>query len=1087
MMRRPKVFHAMEKLSAFFPRHGKTFGDFSTQWKNSVRFFHTVEKSFPHCGKIALGALAAISLAGGGAGCASVKAGRLAVPKTVHWKVTASASEAGAGPERAVDGKADTEWRSGSEEPQWIQVDMARPAMVCGFSLQWGEPHATAYAVLTSLDGTHWALGYETKNGDGDWDQTSIEPVMARYLRVAVEQGLQGTGAALVALEIKGLADQPRAWVDGLAEPGAAALLDGDLATTWRSPRSAAVVELDLRRAKPVGSVRVDWGARGFASNVVVEVSTNRVDWTSAGRIQPRAGDFDVVLNEEAVLAQYVRLSFSGASSPEGGFEVAGITLRGAEGAARPWAMYELAASHAPEGVYPDVFRHRQNYWAVAGGPKRGDAESRLDEWGVFAPKARGATLSPLIVSGGEVWSARQAAELDHRLGADGAPMPETTWKMPSGLSLRIRALARSGAPAATTWVQYELANDSIMAQTGRLCWVVRPVRLSPARSKSGLAPIHKIRAEETGAGGQELWVNDEPLFAVPEAALPFGAAAFDAGDVAEYFLRGETPPAHSAADEEGLASAAWWLDFALEPGQKAHMVVAANAQDEAAPAVRRFPWPPMEGGAEKVAEAFDREWVDASWAWRGETSRYYPKIARPDAIDCLHAQTGWLMSMRGADGDDLDSISWRVAALLRAGQAETAREWIERAAARVQTNGWIPAVFLPDGSPVPEPGVAGRHAAQGQFAFMVMEYYRFTQDAAFLHDQYPQVRNALAYLQGLRTELEKTEWRMPEEERYLLEGLLPPSGAPPGSPKPVHLYADHYWALLGWKECRAAASLLGLDADATWADEQYRLLKSSVKRSLRARMDLMAASWIPASAEDERFDAGSVALLFWPCEETDLAEPHELQSSLDAFYDGFLQRRQPGWAGRIPSDEAALLVPLASMGRGDYAREVLYALLDRREPRGWNVWADAAGSDPRQPGQIGDMPDIRASAAYLIAVRGIAARETGKRLDLFSGAPAEWLQHGDGFHVFGMPTEFGPLDLSGYWHQKQFTVEIGGGAQPPEGYRIWWPRQVMPERVVANGETLETVDAQGALLPHDFKGTVEVSFPFSAPWPRDP
>ncbi len=165
----------------------------------------------------------------------------------------------------------------------------------------------------------------------------------------------------------------------------------------------------------------------------------------------------------------------------------------------------------------------------------------------------------------------------------------------------------------------------------------------------------------------------------------------------------------------------------------------------------------------------------------------------------------------------------------------------------------------------------------------------------------------------------------MPEGERFLLDGLLPLSGARPGSPRPVHLYADHYWALLAWKEGRTAASVLGLDQDAVWADEQYRLLRSSVRRSLRERMDKMESSWIPASAEEERFDAASVALLFWPCAETDLVEPHELQSSLDAFYEAFLQRRQPGWAGLILSDESLMLTPLASMGRGDYAREVLY------------------------------------------------------------------------------------------------------------------------------------------------------------------
>ena len=76
---------------------------------------------------------------------------------------------------------------------------------------------------------------------------------------------------------------------------------------------------------------------------------------------------------------------------------------------------------------------------------------------------------------------------------------------------------------------------------------------------------------------------------------------------------------------------------------------------------------------------------------------------------------------------------------------------------------------------------------------------------------------------------------------------------------------------------------------------------------------------------------------------------------------------------------------------------------------------------------------------------------------------------------------------MSGYWRKNQFTVEIGGGARPPEGYRIWWPRQIAPERVLANGKHLRSFDAQGATLPYDFKGKVEVFFPFLAPWPRDP
>jgi len=37
-------FHSVEKWGDIFPRNGKSFGDFSTQWKKFWRFFHTMEQ-----------------------------------------------------------------------------------------------------------------------------------------------------------------------------------------------------------------------------------------------------------------------------------------------------------------------------------------------------------------------------------------------------------------------------------------------------------------------------------------------------------------------------------------------------------------------------------------------------------------------------------------------------------------------------------------------------------------------------------------------------------------------------------------------------------------------------------------------------------------------------------------------------------------------------------------------------------------------------------------------------------------------------------------------------------------------------------
>ncbi len=1033
--------------------------------------------------------VAAGLILGWGAGCRSSRVrGRMAIPGVSHWQATASESAEEAGPERALDGRLDTGWRSGVSEPQWLAIDMGRPAMVSGISLQWGEPFATDYSVWTSLDGVHWALGHEQTGGIGGWEQALFEPIVARHIRLMIQRGLQGNGAALRALEIWGGRERPHITVDGEPLPDALALLDGHADTTWRSPQDAAVLEMDLRRLRTIGSVRLDWGEAGFASNVVVAVSTNQADWSEAGRMQPRTGDFDVWLADQIHTARFVRLSFSGASS-EKGFEVSRLALRGPEGAARPWGLYELAAARAPEGVYPPVFRNRQTYWAVAAGRQPGDAESLLDEWGVFAPRITGPTLAPLVAVNGEVWSAAQAETRDYRLADHGAPQPETVWRLPSGLKLTIRAMSRSGASPPMAWALYELRNESTHSQTGRLAWVVRPVRLPPPWAGGGLAPIYRIRRNVSAGGWQELLLNGHRLFAVPEPSLEFAAASFREGDITEFLLRGETPSTRTARDEDGLASAMWWTDFQLGPGERTRMIVAAPSIDPVAVA-RRLDLPDAAQGVGELVRLFETEWADGQWSWRAETGRFAPRIARAEAMEALHAQVGWLLGLRGlavgGRGERLESMALRVAALVRVGQVEEARRWIDQVEAGVATDGWVPPRWMPGGRPVARIGQEGDHAAQGQFVFMVMEAQRFAPDMTLLQARYPAMRSAMAYLLRLRAEAEKNDARLPTEDRELLEGLLPSSSARTDRPRPARVYADHYWALLGWKEIRAAASRLGIEPDVTWADNEYRRLKAAVTRSLRTQMDRRPTSWLPAIAEEDVFDAVSVAWLFWPCDETDLAEPHEVQTSLDYFYEDFLRRRESGPTGPVPSDESLLLIPLASMGRGDYAREVLYDLLERRQPRGWQVWPDVVPADVRRPRQVGFMPDVRAAAAYVIGVRGLAARETGRRLDLFSGAPAEWLQHGTGFEVHAMPTAFGPLDLSGHWAGDRFRITIGGAARPPEGYRIWWPRQVRPIRVQANGRAVETFDERGVTLPYDFTGQVEAVLPYSAPWPRD-
>ena len=268
---------------------------------------------------------------------------------------------------------------------------------------------------------------------------------------------------------------------------------------------------------------------------------------------------------------------------------------------------------------------------------------------------------------------------------------------------------------------------------------------------------------------------------------------------------------------------------------------------------------------------------------------------------------------------------------------------------------------------------------------------------------------------------------------------------------------------------------------------DEYRQLRASLRTSLRTSIDAMPAPGIPESPERPVPSVRSAMLLSWPCSDPSLAESWEIQSTLDGYYATFLDRIDATNAPASSASEPLLSIPYARLGRGDYAREFLAQRLERRIPLHWHTWPDSISPDPRRRDPVGNMPDTRAAAAYLVAVRTLIADERGNRLDLLQGPPMEWLQYGEGLRVDHMPTQFGALDLEAYWNEDRFTVTIGGDARPPAGYRLCWPLTGLPDRVTLNGAAWQDFDEVSCTIPHDFRGTVEATLPYLAPWPREP
>ena len=110
---------------------------------------------------------------------------RLGIAVGKPAKASSNMAQSGASsPEAAVDGRADTRWSSEFSDPQWIAVDLGKPARISRIVLDWEGAFAKAYSVDVSLDGQTWKGVYRTDNGRGGSEEVKFTPVEARHVRL---------------------------------------------------------------------------------------------------------------------------------------------------------------------------------------------------------------------------------------------------------------------------------------------------------------------------------------------------------------------------------------------------------------------------------------------------------------------------------------------------------------------------------------------------------------------------------------------------------------------------------------------------------------------------------------------------------------------------------------------------------------------------------------------------------------------------------------------------------------------------------------------------------------------------------------
>ncbi|MFH0880338.1 MAG: discoidin domain-containing protein, partial [Lentisphaerota bacterium] len=820
--------------------------------------------------------------------------------------------------QNACDGKIDTRWSGPATDPQWLQIDLGRLSTVCGITILWETAYAVEYDIKTSLDGREWKTVYSKKDADGHTDYVTFSPVEAQFLRIVGLKRATGWGHSIWEVDVHGPSEQ----IKGLSGSHSERLFDGCRETSWVSEEKGSTqVKIDLGRALSFGGLRIDWGEY-FAEQVDVFASTNGVEWGRLGELRDGTGGLDVLLLPQTT-ARYVRLDMK---TPEPGqpVEIREISLRGPDEVVTPLALYQLAAEKARPGLYPDWLRRRQVYWTVLGLPDD-SRESLFDEYGNLEPQKGGGSVMPYVFSTGRLLSAFDAAAVTQSLACGFMPLPAVEWRL-KDLSLRIEACAGDAPASSSAYVRYALSNVSGRIQSGRFYLAIRPLQINPPWQYAGLSSADSMEFSDTG-GVAVARVNGKVFLASLTAPDGFGARTFERGDVARELEKNLLPSARKAESAGGLISGALAYDYALAPGECKVVEIVAPMHETITGA-----W----------THSFEQAWSVARDSWSNQLGHVVFEVSDRDITDFLKAQMAYMLIHR--DGAALQpgsrqyERSWirdgamMSEALMRMGLFQPVREFIDWYAHFIQPNGMVPPSFRHDDALDCGPGSGLEYDGQGAWVYLVMEYYRFTGDRAFLEKHFESMHKSLGYLEELRgrTLVEGYMTTNPPSDRFV--GILPKSFSHEGYDLPMHSYWDDFWALKGWKDGREAASILGREDVAAWAEGQYEALRTSVVKSVELTMKAKDIDYVPGCAEKGDFDPTSSSIAVVPCGERALVPETVWQATYDRYFKEIEARLQPGWCAGFTPYESRNVSSLVEIGQKDRAIFLLDYLLGFRQ-----------------------------------------------------------------------------------------------------------------------------------------------------------
>ncbi|TAN50403.1 MAG: hypothetical protein EPN21_09065 [Methylococcaceae bacterium] len=831
---------------------------------------------------------------------------------------------------------------------------------------------------------------------------------MARVgaIEMVIAAGPGGTGSVWIAdLEFVDLTYRATPQVQASSFlPGCepCCVLDESAASYWQcAPDDAQPwLLLDFLEEREFGGLVLHWAGSG-AEAFQVFTSNDAEQWYCVFDANLAEGGQSPLYLPQCA-ARYLRIDTAGG--------IAHIAVKPYDFSRSLHAFFHHLAQDAPRGHYPKYWCGEQTLWTPVGVPN-GNTRAILNEEGMLEVDEGRFSLEPLVyLDDGPLltWADAQPVQL---LEQGYLPIPAARWNL-GELALTITACADDASGKAVLYARYRCENVGNRPLPLKLFVAIRPFQVTPPwqayKNLGGASPIHRLVYRD-GA----VWVNDERAVLSLDTVNRFGCAAFEQGDILQYLKKGAPLAQLGIDDEFGYASAAFAYEFTLAPGAVRDVYLAVPFGTTSAAEVQRLKSFPG-------AKAFG----NAQRAWQNQLAGVDIRLPGDAQAGFEAFKTAAAHILINRDGPAIQpgprryTRSWirdgalMAAALLRLGCDAAARDFIRWYAPYLNDEGCVPCCVDSDGA-----DWLAEYDSQGEFVFVVMEYFRFSGDLAFLRELWPSVCKALDYLESLRNRRLTTAYQQPDKSACW--GLLPESVSHEGYlAHPVHAYWDDFWALRGLNDAVEMAEALQDNARL----QQWTALRDDFRRTLAVSvtttMQQRGIDFLPGSVEWADFDptASAIAVSLLYDELPWLLPPIAVERTFAKYLDNFRRRCRDeiAWTNYTPY-EIRVVGALVRLGQRSAALELLASLLADRRPPAWNQWPEIAWHDPKTPGHVGDLPHTWIAAEYMLSFRSLFVfeQEAEHALVIAAGLDGRWLADGFEIRVRNLPTYYGLLSYA--------------------------------------------------------------------------